>query len=137
MKDREIFKEIIKDRSFLSGDDDELVLDKEELLNVLKDYKNKLREKISEEEQETIKDDSENEIKIKNQDVVLSKKQLRQLLEKHEEYVKNDYYNQLEHENEILLQNQIKKEFDEISLIEEGKDEKKNSKKKIKKKKHK
>lgn len=131
-KEKEIFKEVVQDRSYLSGEDDELVLNKENLVSLLKDYKNKLREKQQQsldEESNEEKEIDEDDIRIKEDKVNLTKKQLRQLLEKHEEFVKNDYYGNLQYEYDLMVKNQL------AEMSQEEEEEERNSQNELKKKK--
>lgn len=136
-KDKAIFKEFVEDRSFLSGDDDELVLDKETLVKILKDYKGKVKEKITQKQRKEPKNNKipdEDDVRIKEKEIILSKNQLRELLEKHEDYVKNNYNENRQRENELLMQQKL----EEMSGDENNENENSSSKKmKMKKKKKK
>ena len=134
-KDKAIFKEFVEDRSFLSGDDDELVLDKETLVKILKDYKGKVKEKITQKQRKESKNNKipdEDDVRIKEKEIILSKNQLRELLEKHEDYVKNNYNENRQRENELLMQQKL----EEMSG-DENNENQNSSSNKIKKKKKK
>lgn len=98
---------------------DEININKQDLVYLLKNYKQKLREKL---EKETNIDDvkvfDEDDIRLKDDNVILTKGQIKKLLENHEEYLKNAY------EDEINLENK--------ELLKYNKDDKKKKKKKIK-----
>lgn len=137
-KDKAIFKEFVEDRSFLSGDDDELVLEKETLVKILKDYKGKVKEKIIQKQGKENKEHKiidEDDVRIKEKEIILSKNQLRELLEKHEEYVKNNYNENRQRENDLLMQQKLEEmSGDENNILENSSNKKMKQKKKKKEK---
>ena len=74
----------------------------------------------------------EDDVRIKEKEIILSKNQLRELLEKHEDYVKNNYNENRQRENELLMQQKL----EEMSG-DENNENQNSSSNKIKKKKKK